>query len=147
MSEYENLNDDLDLDAILDEVESTKVEELAEELDITATITEVESDVAENVISSPEPKTTKVSAIGDVNGAIGSTSAERKKAPKKPAKKKAEPKDETTAIFSSRNVTWSGVGKVYRGYNIVSKESADKWLTRDHTRLATPEEIAEEFGN
>jgi hypothetical protein len=38
------------------------------------------------------------------------------------------------------------VGKVYRGYNIVTKEQADKWLTRDHIRLATPEEVAQEFG-
>jgi hypothetical protein len=54
-------------------------------------------------------------------------------------------KVETTAIFSSKNVTWSGVGKVYRGYNIVPKEQAEKWLKRDHIRLATPEEIKQEF--
>jgi hypothetical protein len=34
-----------------------------------------------------------------------------------------------------------------QGYNIVTKEQADKWLTRDHTRLATPEEVAKEFKN
>jgi hypothetical protein len=54
-------------------------------------------------------------------------------------------KPETTAVFSTKNVTWQGVGKVYRGYNIVTKESAEKWLTRGHIRLATPEEIKQEF--
>jgi dsRNA-specific ribonuclease len=50
------------------------------------------------------------------------------------------------AIHSTRNVTWEGVGKVYIGYNIVTPENADKWLTRNHTRLATPQEVAKEFG-
>lgn len=50
------------------------------------------------------------------------------------------------AVFSTRNVTLPGVGKVYRGYNIVSEAEAEQWLKRDHIRLATPEEIAQEFG-
>jgi hypothetical protein len=52
---------------------------------------------------------------------------------------------EKVALYSSRNVSWDGVGKVKRGYNIMTKDKADKWLTRDHTRLATPEEVAKEF--
>lgn len=77
-------------------------------------------------------------------GILSSTKADsiNKKQTKTVKKEKAE----TVAVFSSKNVTWSGVGKVYRGYNIVEKEAADKWLTRDHIRLATPEEIKEEFG-
>jgi hypothetical protein len=50
------------------------------------------------------------------------------------------------ALFSTKNVTWSEVGKVYRGYNIVEKDAAEKWLTRSHIRIATPEEVAKEFG-
>lgn len=53
---------------------------------------------------------------------------------------------ETVAIHSTRNVSWEGVGKVEKGYNIVKKSAAEKWLTRDHTRLATPEEVAREYG-
>lgn len=45
------------------------------------------------------------------------------------------------AIYSARPAFWSGVGKVERGYNIVTKEQADKWVTRIHVRMATPEEI------
>jgi hypothetical protein len=50
------------------------------------------------------------------------------------------------ALYSSRNVSWQGVGKVSKGYNIMTKDKADMWLTRDHTRLATPEEVAKEYG-
>lgn len=52
----------------------------------------------------------------------------------------------TVAIHSTKNVVWDGVGKVEKGYNIVKKADADKWLTRDHIRLATPEEVAREYG-
>ncbi len=53
---------------------------------------------------------------------------------------------DTVAVFSTRNVSWNGVGKVVTGYNIVSKVQAEKWLTRNHVRLATPEEVAKGFG-
>ena len=52
----------------------------------------------------------------------------------------------TVAVHSTKNVSWSEVGKVYRGYNIVTPQQAEKWLTRNHIRLATPEEVAKEFG-
>jgi DNA-binding protein H-NS len=78
------------------------------------------------------------------NGVLGSTKV--KPSAPKPVVKKAQKKEETVAIYSSRNVTWNGVGKVYIGYNIVSKAVAEQWLKRDHTRLATPEEVAKEFG-
>ncbi len=63
---------------------------------------------------------------------------------KEPVKK--DKKEKTVAIHSTRNVTWNGVGKVYRGYNIVDEETAEKWLTRDHIRIATPQEVAKEYG-
>lgn len=47
------------------------------------------------------------------------------------------------AVHSSRNASWSGYGSVYKGYNILSKKNADKWLTRDHVRPATPAEVAQ----
>lgn len=74
--------------------------------------------------------------------AIGSASAER---PKKPSAK-AGPKKATVAIYSDRNVSWTGVGKISRGYNIVTPEQAEQWLTRNHVREATPEEVASEYG-
>jgi len=64
-------------------------------------------------------------------------------------KKKAKPVEESekiVAVFSTKNVTWNGVGKVNRGYNIVTQEEADQWETRSHIRIATPEEVAREYG-
>ena len=100
--------------------------------------------VAPEVINAPaytsEPE---VQALGSVNGAIGATTAPvaRKTVGKKPVEKK-----ETVALRSTKNVTWPGVGKVYTGINIVEKDAADKWLTRSHITVATPEEVAKEFG-
>ena len=91
--------------------------------------------------SAPE----EIQALGAVaEGVIGATTA----AVATPRKKNSKPeeKKETVAIHSTKNVTWSEVGKVYRGYNIVEKDAADKWLTRPHIRMATPEEVAKEFG-
>jgi hypothetical protein len=54
-------------------------------------------------------------------------------------------KDETVAIHSTRNVSWSGVGTIQKGYNIVTGAQAEKWLTRKHVRSATPQEVAQEY--
>lgn len=140
-------NDDVEIAV---EAELTATEELAADLGIEATIEEVKEDdkQAEGVISAPEPveSVKKVPAIAPVaDGVIGSASASITKANKKP--KAVEGKEvEKVAVYSSKNVTWTGVGKVYVGFNIVTKDQADKWLTRNHTRLATPEEVAKEFG-
>jgi DNA-binding protein H-NS len=85
-------------------------------------------------------KAASMHSAGD--NAIGSASAER---PKKPSAK-AGPKKATVAIYSDRNVSWVGVGKITKGYNIVTPEQAEQWLTRNHVREATPEEVASEFG-
>jgi hypothetical protein len=97
--------------------------------------------IAAPAYSAPE----EIQALGAVaEGVIGATTA----AISSPRKKNSKPeeKKETVAIHSTKNVTWSEVGKVYRGYNIVEKDAADKWLTRSHIRMATPEEVAKEFG-
>lgn len=115
-------------------------------LDSTETVEELTVAEENNVISFEnelDPDLPKMASMeSDKSGIV--TSAKTKE-PAASKTKKTETKKETVAIFSTRNVTWSEVGKVYRGYNIVSKEAADKWLTRDHIRLATPQEIAEEF--
>jgi hypothetical protein len=53
---------------------------------------------------------------------------------------------EKVALYSTRNVYWDGIGEIKKGYNIVRKDRAEKWLTRDHVREATPEEVAKGFG-
>jgi hypothetical protein len=98
-----------------------------------------------DVIGSPEPKSSgkkKVSKTTLNDDIIGSNIPVEDL---KPAKVKEELKF-TVAIHSTKNVIWEGVGKVEKGYNIVSKAEAERWLTRSHIRLATPEEVAREYG-
>jgi len=103
-------------------------------------------EAAQAVVETPAYEAPEeVQALGSVEaGVIGATTAPKTTERKKSAKV-AEPK-ETVALYSTKNVTWSEVGKVYRGYNIVEKDAAEKWLTRSHIRVATPEEVAKEFG-
>lgn len=49
-------------------------------------------------------------------------------------------------IHSQKNMHWSGVGNIKSGYNIVTKEAADLWLTRKGIRKATAEEVASHYG-
>lgn len=60
-------------------------------------------------------------------------------------KKKAEPKKKV-AIYAARNLHWSSVGDLKIGYNIVTKEESEKWLSHKAVRLATPEEVAKHYG-
>lgn len=53
---------------------------------------------------------------------------------------------EKVALFSERNIYWNGVGELTKGYNIVTIENADKWLTRQTVRSASPEEVKRAYG-
>lgn len=53
---------------------------------------------------------------------------------------------EKVALYSHRNIYWDGVGEVKVGYNIVSKEASEKWLTHRLVRIASPEEVASYYG-
>jgi purine nucleoside phosphorylase len=114
---------------------------VVEHVEETPVVEEVQAVVEAPSYQAPE----EVQALGAVAaGVIGATTAP--KAPERKKSAKAEKPKETVALYSTKNVTWSEVGKVYRGYNIVSKDAAEKWITRSHIRTATPEEVAKEFG-
>jgi hypothetical protein len=118
-----------------------------EEIQNSAKIS-AEEPTAENIITNKKQNISAgdstVSSITAVaNGVIG---AGRVAKSPKPADPKSKPKVEKVAIHSTKNVTWGPVGKVYKGYNLVTPDQAKMWLTRDHTRTATPEEVAREFG-
>lgn len=49
---------------------------------------------------------------------------------------------EKIALYSMKNLHWNGVGDLEKGYNILSKEDSEKWLTRRDVRIATPDEVA-----
>jgi hypothetical protein len=108
-------------------------------------VAEAEEKVDDEVISTEstnsKPKKSKP-ALAPVNdGAIGSSAAEAAKPAKPAAKKSTKLESGKVAVFATRNVRWDGVGSLLRGYNIVSKEDADKWLTLATVREATPDEI------
>jgi hypothetical protein len=159
MSENNNLEENEVSPANLEDGESViphplldKYKEAVEELNLKNDIKisrpkEMPETDEDNVIGSSGTnrpggeKKSSLSPNGD--GIFASSKADKPSQPgPKPVVKE---KPETTAVFSTKNVTWQGVGKVYRGYNIVTKENAEKWLTRDHIRIATPEEIKQEF--
>ena len=50
-----------------------------------------------------------------------------------------------TAIYSTKNLYWNDFGSIKEGYNIVTKEESEKWLTHNAVRIATPEEVAKHF--
>lgn len=100
---------------------------------------------AEPVVAetSVAPAEEPVQALGFTNtGAIGSMAAD---GPKRTIKQPHQDADKV-AVHSTKNVRWEEVGVLYRGYNIVTKEQADKWLTRSHVRIATPEEVKKVLG-
>ena len=59
---------------------------------------------------------------------------------------KAKPPKEKVAIYSLRNLNWNGVGALTKGYNIVTQEDSEKWITHKAVRTATPEEVKRAYG-
>ena len=53
---------------------------------------------------------------------------------------------EKVAIHAHHGVYWPGVGRIIRGYNIIPSAKAELWLSREGIRIATPEEVAREYG-
>ncbi len=82
------------------------------------------------------------------DGAIKSRAADNalKTGAKKQEEKPVEKKEDKVAIWSNKNVRWTGTGTLVKGYNIVTKEAAEKWLKREGIRKATPEEVATYYG-
>lgn len=128
---------------------NTEETQQVSELDIKATIQEAPEADSQGIIDSPSAGRKggkkKAALTQDARGVFssGSTTEQPKKsAPKKTTKKK----EETVAVYSGRNVVWQDVGKLSKGYNIISAKLLDKWLTRPYVREASPEEVAREFG-
>jgi len=120
----------------------TKVEEVALENNIQATVSAPEPEVTA-ITSNDLASSSETQALGSVaDGAIGVTWVP--KTVEAPTNQK--PANEKVAVYSTKNITIPGLGKVYRGYNIVTKNAADQWATKEYIRLATPEEVAREFG-
>jgi len=103
----------------------------------------VEAPVVEAVVEAPAAEEPVQSLGFTKTGAIGSMAADGPKRDPKPASADLTDK---VAIHSTKSVRWEEVGSISKGYNIVTKAQADKWLTRGHVRIATPEEVKKAFG-
>jgi len=84
-----------------------------------------------------------VQALGFTEtGAIGSMAAD---GPSKTINTDVD-LSEKVALHSTKSVRWEEVGSLTKGYNIVTKAQANRWLTRGHVRIASPEEVQKAFG-
>ena len=137
-------NENLDKDTTNATADSLILNDPVQEALEPEIVDRVVSEAKDNaVITADEPVETKPSITSVENGVIGTGTTEVKP---KPKKSEAKDNSEKVAIFSEKNVYWEGVGRVDKGYNIVTAEAGKKWLTRKFIRLATPEEIKQEFG-
>lgn len=114
---------------------------------------ETTNDDGQEVITGPKEaprRAPKSNTFSNDDGIIGSNAADRSLGNKPVVKEEKEkPKaneDEQVAVWSKGNIRWTGVGALSKGYNIVTKEAAEKWLSREGIREATPEEVATYYG-
>ena len=133
------------------EENKTAVETVAKENPVIdkVRVEEVVNDDNQKVITGPAKKKTPRSSNiqKDSDNVLGSRAADRALA-KIIVEEKEEPKKVTdkVALWSNKNIRWSDVGAVKKGYNIVTEEASEKWLSRDGIRKATPQEVATSFG-
>ena len=147
------MNESVDLVEEESDVEEseTAVEAVAKENPViqNVKVAEVVNDDNQKVITGPaKKKTSRSSNIQkDTENVLGSKAADRSLA-KIIVEEKEEPKkfSEKIALWSNKNIRWSDVGELKKGYNIVTEGASEKWLSRDGIRKATPEEVATYFG-
>ena len=147
------MNESVDLVEEKSDVEEseTAVEAVAKENPViqNVKVAEVVNDDNQKVITGPaKKKTSRSSNIQkDTENVLGSKAADRSLA-KIIVEEKEEPKkvSEKIALWSNKNIRWSDVGELKKGYNIVTEGASEKWLSRDGIRKATPEEVATYFG-
>jgi hypothetical protein len=131
---------------------TSKVAKTAPEAVVSVGIEEVSAPAEDNNVINPNPvqktkRTPRSNNRSDENGVIGSAAADIAliKDDQPSAAPAAATEDGKVALWSQKNVRWDGL-TVSKGYNIVTKEAADKWLTLDGIRIATPEEIVTYYG-
>lgn len=133
------------------EENETAVEAVAKENPVikNVKVAKVVNDDSQKVITGPAKKKTSTSSNMQKNpeNVLGSKAADIALA-KIIVEEKEEPKkvSEKIALWSNKNIRWSDVGELKKGYNIVTEGASEKWLSRDGIRKATPEEIATYFG-
>lgn len=94
-------------------------------------------------VRAPRKSNTKNNTDGTVVSNAADAALAKKNNVVEESKKEEE---EKVAVWSSKNIRWTGVGYLSTGYNIVTKEAAEKWLGRQGVREASPEEVATYYG-
>lgn len=110
---------------------------------------EVVNDDGQNVIAGPKKSRAprRSNSFSTSDNVVASQAADRPYAGKEFAEPEPEkPAGDKVAILSTKNMRWSEVGTISKGYNIVTKEAADKWTTLAGIRIASPEEVATHYG-
>lgn len=119
--------------------ESAPVENVA----IVEAEAETVNDDGQTVITGPKkPRSTGKPTSNNFTtetGAIASRAAQR---PKPVVEEKKTNVADKVAVWSDKNIRWSDVGTLIKGYNLVTKEAAEKWLTKAGIREATAEEVS-----
>lgn len=126
----------------------TKTKVLAIILGAESSDISVAEQASDSVITAPEPKSAPRVSNTKANddGVITVRSADKNYPPVKADKKTPEVSSDKVAVYSAKNLHWQGVGKLTPGYNILTKEAADKWLTNKHVREASAQEVAAYYG-
>ena len=104
--------------------DGTQFERPADELPETLNLDATEPEVTEKIEEAP---------------ALEETPVEPKPAKQKSTSAKVD--SGKVAIHSSKNAYWQGVGRLQRGYHIVSRKEAEQWLTLSYVREATEDEM------
>jgi hypothetical protein len=102
----------------------------------------------ENVVGSVEKILTMPTLSTPVGAAIGTSQLDPKAKTTKPVVNPIVVKpniNEKVAVFSTGSKFWGEVGRLTNGYNIITKEEAEKWLTDPEVRMASPQEIKDNF--
>jgi hypothetical protein len=123
----------------------TKTQILAALTNMKASISSSGQTVVATQSTSPKEKRSPKSATkSDDNGIVTTATADQFK--NKSFDKNENINDSKVAIHSEKNMAWMSVGRIVKGYNIVTKEASEKWITRKGIRKATPEEVANHYG-
>lgn len=66
--------------------------------------------------------------------------------PSEEQKQEVKEVKEKVAIYSQKNLHMDNLKPISVGYNIVTKEASEKWLSHKAVRTASPEEMASYYG-
>jgi len=124
----------------------TKTSILAVLMDTKSSISSVEE--GEDVIGSKtivkEKRIPKSVTKPDESGVVTTKTADNFKG--KIFEKTPNQDELKVAVYSEKNMAWISVGRINKGYNIVTEEASEKWLSRKGVRKATPQEVATHYG-